>query len=254
MEPIDALVVVQATAQQHADSETRAGSVEPVPFLLGSVSPDPVAVTPSTTFEREHEIFSRSLDVVIATMMIVLILPLMAVCALAVLLSDPGPVLFRQSRIGRDGQKFNCLKFRTMVLDGDAVFQRYLQTNKKAQAEWLAVQKLQHDPRVTAIGRFLRRYCLDELPQLINVLRGDMSIVGPRPIVADEISRYGARFFDYCSVKPGLTGLWQVSGRHKLTYEQRVQLDAQYARTKCTSTDLAILWRTVGVVLLGLNQ
>jgi len=107
---------------------------------------------------------------------------------------------------------------------------------------------------VTHVGRFMRRYCLDELPQLFNILAGQMSVVGPRPIVAAEIDRYGAQFADYCAVRPGLTGLWQISGRHALSYEERVRLDSEYARTKSVATDIAILWRTVPIVLAGLNE
>jgi exopolysaccharide production protein ExoY len=178
----------------------------------------------------------------------------MALCVLAVLLSGPGPLLFRQTRIGRDGREFTCLKFRTMVNDADKVIAEILQRSATAQAQWMAVQKLTCDPRITPIGGFMRRYCLDELPQLFNVLKGDMSIVGPRPIVAAEISRYGLNFGDYCSVRPGLTGLWQVSGSHSLSYAERVQLDTQYAQSKSLRLDVLILWRTVPIVLRGQNE
>ena len=250
MEPI----ALDSVAQEHPDSEGLAGCGDPNGFLLSNYSSKPLVATPSEAFDRSYELSNRCLDCVLASLLIVLILPLMAVCAIAVLLSGGGPLVFRQPRIGRGGQEFNCLKWRTMVPGGESLFLELLQNDEKAREEWLALQKVQNDPRVTPIGRFLRRYCIDELPQLVNVLAGDMSIVGPRPIVAAEISRYGPQFRDYCSVKPGLTGLWQVSGRHKLSYEQRVQLDSQYARNKCASTDLVILWRTVRVVLLGLNQ
>ena len=120
--------------------------------------------------------------------------------------------------------------------------------------QWVSLFKLPEDPRVTTLGRFMRRHSLDELPQLFNVFRGDMSVVGPRPIVADEIHRYGEHFVHYCSVNPGLTGLWQVSGRHAVSYDERVGLDAQYAQAKSLRLDLLILWRTVPVVLLGQNE
>jgi lipopolysaccharide/colanic/teichoic acid biosynthesis glycosyltransferase len=188
-----------------------------------------------------------------AMFLLVLVFPLMCVTALVVLRTSRGPLLFRQPRIGRGGQPFNCLKFRTMVENADCAIERVLNNSPEAKAEWLAVQKIKCDPRVTPVGAFMRRYCLDELPQLFNVLNGEMSIVGPRPIVADEIGRFGPNFADYCLVKPGITGLWQVSGRHQLSYEQRVALDAEYARSKCLSLDLRILWRTVPIVLFGEN-
>jgi exopolysaccharide production protein ExoY len=196
----------------------------------------------------------RTLDIVVAALLLVLVLPLMALCALAVLGTSRGPILCRHPRISRHGEIFECLKFRTMVQDADAAIDQVLGESTESSQEWAALHKLKCDPRVTPIGMFLRRYCLDELPQLINVLSGDMSIVGPRPIVAAEIERYGMNFAAYCTVKPGLTGLWQVSGRHRLSYPERVQLDAQYARSKTLSLDLLILWRTVPIVLRGENH
>jgi exopolysaccharide production protein ExoY len=195
----------------------------------------------------------RAFDIAVALLLLFFLLPLMCVCALAVVGTSRGPLLYRQPRIGRKGQSFECLKFRTMVQDADSAIERMLDDSPEAKAEWLAVQKIKCDPRVTPVGAFMRRYCLDELPQLFNVLRGEMSIVGPRPIVADEIDRFGSNFADYCLVKPGITGVWQVSGRHLLSYEQRVALDAEYARSKCISLDIKILWRTVPIVLLGEN-
>ena len=196
----------------------------------------------------------RALDIIATIFLLVLFLPLMCLCALAVLTTSKGPLLFSQPRIGRDGRLFNCLKFRTMVDNAESSMDQILQGSPEAQAQWQAVQKLKHDPRVTPIGHFMRRYCIDELPQLFNVLRGDMSIVGPRPIVPAEQDRFGNNFAAYCSVKPGLTGIWQVSGRHSLSYQQRVELDAQYARSKCLSLDLLILWRTVPIVFMGQNE
>lgn len=254
MEGVDALAAASPVLHQHADLQSLKSSGESPLFLLSGSRAEQVSTVAVPSLKRAGEFSGRVLDLLVASLLLLLMLPLLAACALAVRLSGRGPVLFRHARIGRDGREFQCLKFRTMVRDADKVFQRILQTDAKAHEEWLAVQKLRNDPRVTFCGRFLRRYCLDELPQLFNVIAGDMSVVGPRPIVAAEISRYGAAFFDYCSVKPGLTGLWQVSGRHSLPYEQRVRLDAKYAQTKSVAADLLILWRTVPVVLLGLNQ
>jgi lipopolysaccharide/colanic/teichoic acid biosynthesis glycosyltransferase len=196
----------------------------------------------------------RMLDLAVCSLLLILALPLMALCLLAVLIGGETSPIFRHPRVGRGGRQFNCLKFRTMRTDAHQSLHEILQSSVEAQEQWQALQKLQQDPRVTPVGRFLRRYCLDELPQLFNVLLGDMSIVGPRPIVEGEIARYGNSIEDYCSVKPGLTGLWQVSGRHKLSYEERVLLDSQYARTKSVRADLIILWRTVPIVLFGLNE
>lgn len=253
MEPIDALTATDAVLQPGPQSRSAIPD-DSGGFLLADVSPEPITIIATPFSRQSNETAERCLDLVIGFLLLVLTLPLMAACALAVILSSRGPVLFRQTRIGRDGREFKCLKFRTMVPNADAVFLQFLQNNDKAKDEWLSVQKLHDDPRVTPAGRFLRRYCLDELPQLFNVLGGDMSIVGPRPIVAAEIVRYGPYFYDYCTVKPGLTGLWQVSGRHRLSYDERVQLDSKYARTKSLSADLMILWRTVPIVLFGTNE
>ena len=196
---------------------------------------------------------SRLMDVTLATLLLILTLPLMMFCALAVVCSGRGPVLFSQRRIGKYGKEFNCLKFRTMVPGAELAIPSILQSSASVVAEWTASQKLRDDPRVTFVGRVLRRYCLDELPQLVNVLAGHMSIVGPRPIIAAEVVRYGPYFADYCSVRPGLTGLWQVSDRHAISYEDRVRLDATYAKSKSVRTDLRIIWRTVPIVLGGKN-
>jgi lipopolysaccharide/colanic/teichoic acid biosynthesis glycosyltransferase len=157
-------------------------------------------------------------------------------------------------RIGRDGREFLCFKFRTMTPLAEQNLDELLGASANSREQWELLHKLSQDPRTTPVGRFLRRYSLDELPQLFNVLRGEMSIVGPRPIVDAEIAKYGASFAHYCSVKPGLTGLWQVSGRHALTYEERVMLDARYAISKSLRGDLRILLRTVPVIVLGQNE
>lgn len=227
---------------------------ENAPFLIASTTVESFIAPPELRTPRAPEAAERALDIVLASLLLLLVLPLMGVCALLVLFSGPGPLLYRQQRVGLGGQEFTCLKFRTMICDADGAIEQLLRNNLDARAQWIAVQKLKDDPRVTYFGRFLRRYFLDELPQILNVLAGDMSIVGPRPIVPSEIERYGSKFADYCSVKPGLTGLWQVSGRHALSYEERVQLDSDYARSKSVGTDLRILWRTVPVVMLGLSE
>lgn len=222
------------------------------PFML-SGSNESLAHLDEIRTERPDQGGGRALDLIVACGLLLAFLPLMAFCAIAIRFSSPGPLLFRQPRIGRGGRDFTCLKFRTMVVDADAKMAQFLEANSDAKTEWETVQKLQRDPRVTWIGQFLRRYCLDELPQLFNVIAGQMSVVGPRPIVASEVERYGSKFKDYCSVKPGLTGLWQISGKHELSYDERVRLDSSYARSKSVRSDIVILWRTVPIVIFGLN-
>ena len=194
---------------------------------------------------------TRLFDIVVAVLMLVFLAPLMALVAIAVFLVDPGPVLFGHARLGAGGKTFSCLKFRSMVLDAEERLQHLLLTDPAAQAEWEIGHKLKSDPRVTRIGAFLRRTSLDELPQLFNVLRGEMSLVGPRPIVAAEIRRYGRYFSDYCSVRPGLTGLWQISGRSDTSYRRRVALDVTYCRSRSAGLDVKILFLTGTVVIFG---
>ena len=222
-------------------------------FLLSTEASSPTEATYSPfTFAGQYKV--RVLDVTVATLLLLLVLPLMALCAAAVLVTSGGPFLFRHPRIGRNGVVFECLKFRTMVVDAECAINQALSKSAHNKDQWTAVRKLKCDPRVTPLGAFMRRYCLDELPQLFNVLGGQMSIVGPRPIVAAEIERYCANFPIYCSVKPGLTGLWQVSGRHTLSYAERVELDVAYVRSRSLSLDLLILWKTAPVVLCGQNE
>lgn len=178
-------------------------------------------------------------------------LPLILALAVAMRLTSKGPVFYSQWRIGMNGERFRAWKFRTMVENADAVLQRHLDANPALRKEWLETQKLKNDPRVTPIGRILRRTSLDELPQLWNVLRGEMSLVGPRPIVDAECARYGDNFGLLIRVRPGVTGLWQVSGRSDTSYAERVQLDSYYIRNWSPWMDLYILARTVGIVLLN---
>ncbi|MBC7799045.1 MAG: sugar transferase [Gemmatimonadaceae bacterium] len=163
---------------------------------------------------------------------------------------DGGPLLFRHRRVGHNGEAFMCLKFRTMVVDADAVLAELLARNPAARAEWDATQKLRDDPRVTRYGRLLRNTSLDELPQLLNILRGEMSLVGPRPIVPAEVPRYGDDIALYFAAIPGLTGLWQVSGRSDTSYQRRVELDCEYVRTWSFWGDVAILLKTIPAVVL----
>jgi Undecaprenyl-phosphate galactose phosphotransferase WbaP len=171
------------------------------------------------------------------------------IIAIAIKIDSPGPVFYRQARIGRSGRKFHVFKFRTMVQNADQVLQQHLDKSPQLRAEWTTTHKLKQDPRVTRLGAFLRKSSLDELPQLYNILRGEMSLVGPRPIVDAEVEKYGKCFNVYVQVRPGLTGLWQVSGRNDTTYKQRVELDEYYVRNRGLKLYFQILWKTVFVVL-----
>lgn len=176
------------------------------------------------------------------------ILPLLAVLAVAVWLSSSGPIVFSHQRVGQNGKMFPCYKFRTMVSNGEKVLQRYFAMHPEAKEEWERDFKLKEDPRVTRVGSFLRKTSLDELPQLVNVLCGDMSLVGPRPIIEAEVERYEEYIQDYYIVKPGITGLWQVSGRSDIDYPERVRMDSWYVRNWSVWLDLILLFKTVGIV------
>lgn len=192
----------------------------------------------------------RSLDIAIAAAGLLFLAPLLLLISLAVFLFDPGPILFTQRRIGFDGREFPCYKFRSMATDADRRLEALLATCPASLAEWQRDHKLKKDPRIVGIGAFLRKSSLDELPQLFNVLRGDMTLVGPRPIVRAEIVRYGRYFEEYCRVRPGITGLWQISGRSATSYRRRVALDVIYVRSRCLKLYLKILFMTVPSVLL----
>jgi exopolysaccharide production protein ExoY len=191
----------------------------------------------------------RLLDIVLAGTTLVLLSPLLLTVALLIYATMGRPILFPQRRLGFAGQAFACLKFRTMVNDADMVLRSHLAENHEAASEWRARQKLQNDPRVTILGRILRRSSIDELPQLLSVLKGDMSCVGPRPIVNDEITRYGRYWKHYTKARPGLTGAWQVSGRNRLSYQRRVALDSTYVRRWSFTRDIWILVKTIPAVL-----
>jgi Undecaprenyl-phosphate galactose phosphotransferase WbaP len=190
-----------------------------------------------------------AVDFIVACAMTVVLLPVLLIIA-ALIKLDGGPALFSHRRIGHGGHRFNCLKFRTMVTNSDAVLRRHLAENPAAAAEWAETRKLRNDPRITAIGRILRKTSLDELPQLFNVLRLDMSLVGPRPIVGEEICRYGDDIGYYYETRPGITGLWQVSGRSDTSYTRRVELDRWYVKNWTLAQDFAILMQTIPAVLL----
>jgi Undecaprenyl-phosphate galactose phosphotransferase WbaP len=192
---------------------------------------------------------ARILDITLILFAAPYIILAFLILAILIKLDSPGPVFYRQMRIGRFGRKFPVYKFRTMVQNADQVLQDYLDKSPELKAEWLATHKLKQDPRVTRLGGLLRKLSLDELPQLWNIIIGDMSLVGPRPIVDAEVEKYGKCFDLYIQVRPGLTGLWQVSGRNNTTYEYRVELDEYYVRNRSLKLDLQILLKTALVVL-----
>ncbi len=186
----------------------------------------------------------RLVDILLILLSLPVTLPILGLLSMVVLMTTPGPIFYSHRRIGRNGAFFSMWKFRTMCENSAEVLEDYLTRHPEARAEWSRTHKLRFDPRVTGIGRFLRRYSLDELPQLWNVIAGKMTLVGPRPIVAAEVEKYGDGFRFYRRVKPGLTGLWQVSGRSQLTYPQRVQLDCDYVEKWSMRRDFVILLRT----------
>ena len=211
-------------------------------FLVGKI--------PGAFARRSYDTsVKRLFDVAVTLVLLAFISPLFLLLFVAIRL-DGGPCLFRHDRVGFGGKTFKCLKFRTMVPDSAAALERHFAVNPYAQIEWTETHKLRNDPRITRVGAFLRKSSLDEVPQLLNVLMNDMSLVGPRPITASETSRYGSALAVYLSVLPGITGLWQVSGRSKTTYEKRIQLDVDYVSNRSFGKDISILLRTIPAVLL----
>jgi lipopolysaccharide/colanic/teichoic acid biosynthesis glycosyltransferase len=202
---------------------------------------------PSQLFR--YRVVKRSIDVLLVLASAPVLLPVLLIVAALVQFNSPGPIFFSHRRIRRGGAFFSMWKFRTMCVNSAEVLERYLSEHPEARREWNKTHKLREDPRVTPIGQFLRRYSLDELPQIWNVVTGTMSLVGPRPIVAAEVEKYRDSFDHYCRVTPGLTGLWQVSGRSKLSYDERVALDRQYVEYWSLSGDLKILGRTLSSVV-----
>jgi Undecaprenyl-phosphate galactose phosphotransferase WbaP len=216
----------------------------PVPRRTLSAANDPDI--PS----RKGDFTKRACDILGASALLLVLLPIFLVIG-CVVLSDGGSAFFGHPRVGRGGRSFRCLKFRSMVPKADVVLAELLATDADAREEWNRDFKLKNDARITTVGRFLRKTSLDELPQLWNVLRGDMSLVGPRPIITKELERYGSDAHYYLSVRPGVTGLWQVSGRNNVDYATRVALDVSYVKERSTLLDISILLRTFKVVFDG---
>jgi exopolysaccharide production protein ExoY len=198
---------------------------------------------------RRSQALIRFLDILISATALIFFMPVLLAVGLLVPLQDGGPIFFGQKRIGLNGKEFRCFKFRSMLVDADKRLQEYLAQNAQARAEWAKDHKLKNDPRITRFGRFIRKTSLDEFPQLWNVLRGEMSLVGPRPIVRDEVIKYGVSFPKYVSVKPGITGLWQVAGRNDVTYTRRVAMDRFFSSHVTIALYIYILVMTVPAVL-----
>jgi exopolysaccharide production protein ExoY len=198
---------------------------------------------------KREQFLKRSFDISFALVFLIASLPVLIILAIALQVDSQGRLFFVQQRVGHNGKLFNCFKFRTMHEDAETLLESLLANCSEARREWDLDHKLRNDPRVTWLGGIVRKLSLDELPQLLNILSGEMSVVGPRPIVQAEISKYGSYFVDYCAVKPGLTGLWQVSGRNDVTYDERVQLDSEYRRKASFMFDFGIVLRTVPAVL-----
>jgi exopolysaccharide production protein ExoY len=193
----------------------------------------------------------RFADIVLAITGLVVFAPLLIICFLATVMTSPGPALFRHRRVGFNGKHFDCLKFRTMVTDAPERLRQLLESDASAASEWSANRKLKRDPRVTAFGAILRKSSLDELPQVFNVLKGEMSIVGPRPVTDEELERYATSAGAYLACRPGITGLWQVSGRSSTTYDKRVACDAFYAQNWSMALDAKILIVTIPSLLFA---
>jgi lipopolysaccharide/colanic/teichoic acid biosynthesis glycosyltransferase len=216
----------------------------------GGSSASPAYVQPRklSTLERATK---RTIDIVGALTFFVLFGPLYLAVALCVGISMGRPVHFWQHRLGVNGQRFRFYKFRSMVRNSDVVLDEFLSRNDMARTEWDTFQKLEKDPRITPIGQFIRKLSLDELPQFWNVLKGDMSLVGPRPCMERQRSLYGKGWEHYCAMRPGITGLWQVSGRNRLSYARRVELDVEYVSNWSLWLDIKILLKTVRAVVTG---
>lgn len=191
-----------------------------------------------------------AVDFTLAICGLLVLWPLLILLTAALWILQGRPIFIGHRRIGKDGVLFSCYKFRTMVRDADSALERHLARNPAARAEWEQTRKLKDDPRITPLGAVLRSSSIDEIPQLFNIMKGEMSVVGPRPITVGEAEMYGARMHDYMSVRPGLTGLWQISGRNDVSYAERVELDARYVAEQSLWGDFMIMAKTVPSVLL----
>ena len=203
---------------------------------------------------KVYKLIKNFFDILFSLFVLVAFIPLFLIIALLIKLSSRGPIFFLQERIGKNNVPFKCIKFRTMYPEAKDILQNLLNKDEKIKKEFEETHKIKNDPRITTIGKFLRKTSLDELPQFFNVLKNEMSIVGPRPIVKAEKKKYGRNLIKVLSIKPGITGLWQVSGRNNLTYKKRVMLDINYVKNYNLIMDIRILIRTFGVIFFPLDR
>ena len=203
---------------------------------------------------KYYKLTKNFFDLLISLLFIIALIPLFLMISLLIKLSSRGPIFFLQKRIGKNNIPFKCIKFRTMYPEAKDILENLLLNDSLLKKEYEETHKIKNDPRITPIGKLLRKTSLDELPQFFNVLMGEMSIVGPRPIVKDEKKKYGKNLKKVLLIKPGITGLWQVSGRNNLTYKRRVMLDINYVENYNFLMDLRILFRTFGVILFPLDR
>ena len=203
---------------------------------------------------KVYKLIKSFFDMFFSLLILFTFSPLFLIIALLIKLSSRGPIFFLQERIGKNNVPFKCIKFRTMYPEAKDILKNLLNKDKKIKKEFQETHKIKNDPRITTIGKLLRKTSLDELPQFINVLRNEMSIVGPRPIVKAEKKKYGKNLIKFLSIKPGITGLWQVSGRNNLSYKKRVMLDINYIKNYNLIMDIRILIRTFGVILFPLDK
>jgi exopolysaccharide production protein ExoY len=213
-------------------------------YSVDSVSADRQRLTPLARLNK------RTFDVVVALCALAFFAPLMVLISIALLIQDGRPIFFKHKRIGMGGQPFLCWKFRTMARDSEQRLRQLLESSEACRQQWQTNQKLDPDPRAHRTGALLRKSGMDELPQFINVIRGDMSVVGPRPIVLNEMARYGKDAKYYLALRPGITGLWQVSRRSDTSYDERVEFDVRYCKTWTIAGDIAIMARTAAVLLM----
>lgn len=203
-----------------------------------------------TPFEIRHKPLKRAFDIIFSLMVLLFFFPIFLIIALTVKLSSRGPIFYAHERLGRGGVPFPCYKFRTMYSNADERLQELLENSPSIKKEWEESYKLKNDPRITPIGKFLRKSSLDELPQFWNVLKGDLSVVGPRPVVQQEMQKhFGEKAMVILSIRPGLTGIWQVSGRNDTAYSQRIQLDEMYVDTQSLLLDLKLIAKTIPAML-----
>ena len=201
--------------------------------------------------KKFYKIIKTIFDLIFSLIILIVGFPIFLIIALLIKLSSRGPIFFLQKRIGKNKRTFNCIKFRTMHPEAEDMLENLVKNNKKLRKEFEETHKLKNDPRITNIGKFLRKTSLDEIPQFLNVLKMEMSIIGPRPIVKNEIQKYGKSYNKVISLKPGITGLWQVSGRNNLSYKRRVSLDCLYVDNMSLLIDLRIFIRTFGVIFFA---